>query len=202
MSKCILIIAGGRDYTPTKEQSDRFDLIADLVDEEVCGMARGVDTWGKAWAERHGIPVSKFPADWKRRGNDAGFYRNEEMACYATHLAVFNGGNGTHDMVKRMARKGKVIWDYRPRLGHCNVVNRNDGRPFDIYIGRGTKWGNPFIEGEHGSRKTVIDMYRRWILRQPELMISLHELKGKTLGCSCKPKPCHGDVLVELLKGI
>jgi len=30
-------------------------------------------------------------------------------------------------------------------------------------------------------------------------MASLHELKGKRLGCFCKPKLCHGDVLVELI---
>jgi hypothetical protein len=30
-------------------------------------------------------------------------------------------------------------------------------------------------------------------------MASLDELEGKTLGCFCKPEPCHGDVLLELL---
>lgn len=31
-------------------------------------------------------------------------------------------------------------------------------------------------------------------------MAALSELKGKTLGCWCKPNPCHGDVLLTLLK--
>lgn len=69
---------------------------------------------------------------------------------------------------------------------------------YDVYIGRPSKWGNPFVIGKHGNRKEVIQMYEEWIKNQPDLMNSLHELKGKTLGCWCKPYACHGDVLVRL----
>ena len=69
---------------------------------------------------------------------------------------------------------------------------------FDLYIGRPSKWGNPFIIGKDGTRKEVIDKYRVWILGQPDLMESLPELKGKILGCWCKPNSCHGDVLADL----
>ena len=68
----------------------------------------------------------------------------------------------------------------------------------DVYIGRPSKWGNPFEIGSDGTRDEVIAKYRAWILTQDELINSLHELKGKTLGCWCSPKPCHGDVLAEL----
>ena len=37
---------------------------------------------------------------------------------------------------------------------------------------------------------------------KPQLLNDLHELKGKTLGCFCKPKICHGDILVELVNGL
>ena len=79
--------------------------------------------------------------------------------------------------------------------------------PFDVYIGRPSKWGNPFEVGKDGTRSEVIEKYRKWILTQPELLSHLDELKGKVLGCWCSPLPCHGDVLVELidkerLKGI
>jgi hypothetical protein len=77
------------------------------------------------------------------------------------------------------------------------VVHRN--QPHDVYIGRPTKWGNPFEIGRDGSRSQVIDKYEAWIRTQPELLGALHELKGKTLGCWCKPHACHGDVLVKLL---
>ena len=76
---------------------------------------------------------------------------------------------------------------------------------FDVYIGRGSKWGNPFshkkgTKARHvvKSRTEAIEKYKEWVLNQPELMASLRDIKGKTLGCWCKPKACHGDVLMEL----
>lgn len=71
-----------------------------------------------------------------------------------------------------------------------------------VYIGRPSKWGNPFVVGIHGDRATVIAKYREWIMQQPNLLAQLHELKDKTLVCFCKPFACHGDVLVELVNGL
>ena len=59
-------------------------------------------------------------------------------------------------------------------------------------------WGNPFRIGRDGTREEVIAKYRDYILNRPDLMARLPELKGKTLGCWCKPLPCHGEVLAEL----
>lgn len=70
--------------------------------------------------------------------------------------------------------------------------------PFDIYIGRPSKWSNPFKIGKDGDRDQVIRKYREWILSNKELLFDLPELYGKVLGCWCKPQACHGDVLVEL----
>ena len=80
----------------------------------------------------------------------------------------------------------------------CKVVNLRKEK-YDVYIGRGSKWGNKFVIGRDGDRAEVIKKYREWILDNKELLSSLHELKGKVLGCFCKPKACHGDVLVELV---
>jgi len=77
------------------------------------------------------------------------------------------------------------------RVVHCKKEN------YDIYIGRPSKWGNPFKDG---TRKQVIEKYRKYILSNKELLDSLGELEGKILGCWCKPKSCHGDVLVELIE--
>lgn len=74
--------------------------------------------------------------------------------------------------------------------------------PYDVYIGRPSKWGNPFLIGKHGTRSRVIERYRSYILKQSNLMDSLTELKGKTLGCYCKPKSCHGDILIELVQNV
>lgn len=68
----------------------------------------------------------------------------------------------------------------------------------DVYIGRPSKWGNPFEIGRDGTREEVIARYHEWILEQPQLMAALPELRGKVLGCWCHPNACHGDVLARL----
>lgn len=83
----------------------------------------------------------------------------------------------------------------------CKVVNLRKEK-YDVYIGRGSKWGNKFVIGRDGNREEVIRKYREWILKNNDLLNSLEELKGKRLGCFCKPKACHGDVLVELVEKI
>jgi hypothetical protein len=69
---------------------------------------------------------------------------------------------------------------------------------FDIYIGRPSKFGNPFKIGRDGNRAQVIEKYRAWISSQSELLAEVKKLKGKRLGCWCKPLACHGDVLAEI----
>ncbi len=85
------------------------------------------------------------------------------------------------------------------------VVNLK-AEPYDVYIGRSgrglvSKWGNPFRIGEHGDRKAVIAKYRVHLQDQISegkiTQADLLSLKGKTLGCFCKPQPCHGDVIAE-----
>lgn len=85
------------------------------------------------------------------------------------------------------------------------VVNKYHGEPYDVYIGRGSKWGNPFshMNGTKadfivGSRDEAVAAYKEWIKTQPHLLADLKSLKGKTLCCFCKPKSCHGDILAEL----
>lgn len=77
---------------------------------------------------------------------------------------------------------------------------------YDIYIGRPSKWGNPYSHKDGTkaefvvkTRKESIEKYEEYI-RQSRLMKDIDELEGKILGCWCKPKSCHGDVLVKLLE--
>ena len=44
----------------------------------------------------------------------------------------------------------------------------------------------------------MLAKYETHVRNKPKLMARLTELSGKTLGCWCKPKRCHGDVLVKL----
>jgi hypothetical protein len=68
---------------------------------------------------------------------------------------------------------------------------------FDVYVGRPSKWGNPFVIGKDGDRKEVISKYKDWIVKQ-EVFKDIEELRGKVLACWCHPQECHADVLVEL----
>tara|TARA_R110002020_G_scaffold263423_4_gene478114 strand:+ start:487 stop:753 length:267 start_codon:yes stop_codon:yes gene_type:complete len=80
------------------------------------------------------------------------------------------------------------------------VVNLRTA-PFDVYIGRAGKgqdgkWGNPFSTG---TREENIKNFEEYLVNNKELMQDLHELRGKRLGCFCKPRACHGDVLKKYI---
>ena len=95
-------------------------------------------------------------------------------------------------VVKLAKRGGKVVQD-------C-----------DVYIGRAinqggwslptSKWHNPFKRANNTREAKIaaIAKFEEYLLRSPQLLRDLPELRGKTLGCWCKTHPdvsCHGDVL-------
>jgi hypothetical protein len=84
----------------------------------------------------------------------------------------------------------------------CGILNAKQvgTRPAvgRVYVGRPSKWGNPFVIGRDGTRDQVIAQYRAWITCQPALLADLHELRGKDLVCWCAPQRCHAEVLAEL----
>ena len=67
--------------------------------------------------------------------------------------------------------------------------------PDAIYVGRPSKWGNPYRIGQDGSREQVIRLYRLALIAS---QVDLSELQGKDLVCWCAPSPCHADILLEL----
>ena len=77
----------------------------------------------------------------------------------------------------------------KPKVVHCKK------EPYDIYIGRPSKWGNPFEIGKDGTREQVIEKYKNHALPPDK---DIRKLKGKILGCWCAPLPCHGDVLLRI----
>ena len=80
-----------------------------------------------------------------------------------------------------------------------NKKNVKSSNSNDVYIGRPSKWGNPFVIGKDGDRNVVVEKYKNWILAQPQLLNDLQTLEGKRLICFCKPFKCHGDVLINLI---
>lgn len=81
-----------------------------------------------------------------------------------------------------------------------SVLNKHCcGIPDDaVYIGRGSKWGNPFKIGRDGDRSDVIAKHEAWLRGRHDLLRSLPELRGRYLVCFCAPAACHGDLLLRL----
>jgi len=82
------------------------------------------------------------------------------------------------------------------KVVHCNAEK------YDVYIGRPSIWENPFIIGKDGTRKEVIEKYEKYLRNNEELINRIMELDGKILGCWCKPKPCHGDIIIKIINEI
>ena len=80
----------------------------------------------------------------------------------------------------------------KPRAVHCKRERHH------VYIGRPSKWGNPFVVDKHGARGECIALYERWLRENAALFAALDELRGLVLGCWCAPHACHGDVLARL----
>ena len=93
------------------------------------------------------------------------------------------------------------------RVVHCKK------EPYDVYIGRPSVWGNHYshldgtmAELRVASRDEAIVAYENWLRKMidedREFVIEqyLRPIAGKTLGCWCAPKACHGDVLIKVCK--
>lgn len=79
---------------------------------------------------------------------------------------------------------------------------------YDVYIGRAGKgqngyFGNPFVLQPGEDRGSTLKKYEEYFYNRlsndSEFKRRIHELKGKTLGCFCKPHACHGDVIKKYL---
>lgn len=83
-----------------------------------------------------------------------------------------------------------------------------------VYVGRGSKWGNPWRAGGQlvltgkraGERSTAADVvavYRSALLADPDAVATVRaELAGKSLMCWCaEGAPCHGDTLLAVAAG-
>ena len=82
---------------------------------------------------------------------------------------------------------------------------------FDVYIGRAGKgkdgyFGNPFPLQKGADPGSTLKKYKEYfydrIEKDEEFKNRIESLKGKTLGCFCKPKPCHGDIIKEYLDNL
>ncbi len=102
------VVAGGRNYFFSERDKQWLDTLP--IGEVVSGCARGADSCGEEWANKRGIPVKRFPADWGTHGKAAGYLRNRQMAEYAEAAVLFPGGRGTASMMSEANRAGIKIF--------------------------------------------------------------------------------------------
>jgi len=71
--------------------------------------------------------------------------------------------------------------------------------PNTVYVGRPTRWGNPFKVGVDGSLEDVLRKYRVFLEERADLPSFLEPLRGKDLVCWCPLTcPCHVDILLRM----
>lgn len=82
-------------------------------------------------------------------------------------------------------------------------IRDKKGTHNEVYIGRGSLFGNKYRIGEDGNRDEVIQKFRAYFSKRlsqdSDFREQVEKLRDKTLVCFCKPKPCHGDVIVKWL---
>jgi len=109
----------------------------------------------------------------------------EPENCYSSRSAAT--GSGGHEMTapKRIQRKRTKGWRMPPNT---------------VYVGRPTKWGNPF---PHADRYINLDAFALWLANtvagQKLAIAARRELRGKNLACWCPlGQPCHADELLRI----
>lgn len=108
-----VVIAGSRTITNYMAvvkaiKESKFD-----ISEVVSGTAKGVDSLGEYWALQNGVPVKRFPPNWKSHGRAAGVIRNNEMAEYADAVIVIWDGNsrGSKHMIDAARKAGCLVYE-------------------------------------------------------------------------------------------
>jgi len=126
-----------------------------------------------------------------------------ELSC--THGIIFDHDGAlapVEELLKNLGIPGKKI-----ALKLCTVVNKDHGDDYDVYIGRGTVWGNPYPIGLEGDREEVLRKYqydfdRRYLRFFENHDHNVKRIRGKVLGCHCKPAACHGDILAAYVNSL
>ncbi|WP_235200400.1 MULTISPECIES: DUF4326 domain-containing protein [Pseudomonas] len=132
------------------------------------------------------------------------FGSDKEALTEATHAILFQDEERNCFFVLDSELRERKIPTRIINLKITKVSNKDAGDHYDVYIGRGTLWGNPYQMGKEGTRDEVIakfayDFEKRFLKLPEKFDENIEKLRGKTLGCHCKPAACHGDVIANYL---
>ena len=126
-----------------------------------------------------------------------------------THAIIFDDGEEFPEETNSLRSSGlplRVVYIPITRVVNIKIdtkYQKDKSTPSYEYIGRGSYWGNPYSMYEEGDdreeviRKFKYDFdYEKFPNKERS---EVYKLAGKRLGCFCKPKACHGDILADFL---
>ena len=100
---------------------------------------------------------------------------------------------------------GVTLFHYSPSdpspLVNLKTSNIDTNDPGVIYIGRPSKWGNPYQLSKY-DRETAVKLYEDYLMKSPNLIDDLNELRGMKLACFCFPEKCHGEILLKYINAV
>lgn len=125
-----------------------------------------------------------------QHGNDRDDVRQR---CYVRRFELsemYHTGNSAADAAAWM----ELRFSGAPRV----LNKRFEADVPAVYIGRGSRYGNPFRIGVDGDRAEVVRKHAAWLRGQHGQLKTLDDLRGRHLMCFCAPLACHGDLLLKL----
>ena len=127
----------------------------------------------------------------------------------ARSVRIVDGQNVGDRMTKQQTLAGDEVTSV-VHLGHSEYdvyIGRSDGGNGHMLskdVGERGWLGNPFEVGEYTREQSIEEFeyeFEKKCYENQEFRDAVIDLHGKTLGCFCKPKDCHGDVIAQYVNG-
>jgi hypothetical protein len=108
--------------------------------------------------------------------------------------------------------KTKAVNIYKEKCEvYCGRGKGLKNKPTNCKVGESGWLGNPVsigincpvckeIHKDGGSTLPCYELYLKKRLEEPEFRTELYKLEGNILGCFCKPKPCHVDIIIKIIE--
>jgi hypothetical protein len=186
-----VLIAYPTDFLSYSKFERKVDRIISSLEKVELIFVSDENSFIEKYSQSKGLPAIPFSTDKEalKEVTHAILFQDEERNCFF--------------MLDNDLREKKIPTRII-NLKITKVSNKDNGDSYDVYIGRGTLWGNPYQMGKEGTRDEVIakfayDFEKRFLKLPEKFDENIEKLRGKTLGCHCKPAACHGDVIANYL---
>ncbi|MFJ4545828.1 DUF4326 domain-containing protein [Pseudomonas sp. NPDC088885] len=191
ISDAKVLIAYPVDFLSYSKFERKVDKIISSLKKVELIFVSDENSFIEKYSQSKGLPAVPFSSD-------------KEALKEVTHAILFQDEERNCFFILDSELREKEIPTRIINLKITKVSNKDNGDSYDVYIGRGTLWGNPYQMGKEGTRDEVIakfayDFEKRFLKLPEKFDENIEKLRGKTLGCHCKPAACHGDVIANYL---